>query len=120
MKNRGKIVASIALFCTKYLPSVALICCFLGGCAGGYQKTVDYAHHGAVELRKATLPSVTAVCEYEIDKCELASDQECAGYYQCRDLRRKIAAGFEGFQEALKAIMVLKPKMEEIGVVDAE
>ena len=109
MKNRGKIVASIALFCTGYLAS---------GCGNVYQKTVDYAHHGAKELRIATLPAVTLVCENEISKCELSNNAECPGYHECKELRRKIATGFEAFQEALKAIIIIKPKMEEIGVID--
>lgn len=115
MRKPGKRGSRIALFSTKYLPSAVIFTLLLGACAGGYQQTLDYAHTGAVELSRATLPMVTAVCESEIAKCELSQDADCPGYHECKMLRRKIVSGFMAFQEAIDAIVAIKPQIEAMG-----
>lgn len=71
------------------------------GCAGGFEKTLNYAHKGAKGLRETSLPVITSVCEAEIAKCEATDDGQCVKYFKCKELRGRVAMGFLALQMAI-------------------
>lgn len=84
------------------------------GC-GGYLNTLGKIQASGEELRKATVPLVNARCEAVADTCAAGQKPEdCTQWVACRDLRRRIAAGFDAVQLAVGIALAAEASVDAV------